>query len=121
MDDRHSVTALTKSPCLGNASRVKRYKNSHIFIITICIFGIFAELEDKLVYMLYQRSVEEGTLTRQDPVLSPKTLYRTAAPPSGYETENSTHYLKMASSELSSFIAISLIIKTTYRCHLTVK
>ena len=68
-----------------------------------------------------QRSVEEGTLTRQDPVLSPKTLYRTAAPPSGYETENSTHYLKMASSELSSFIAISLIIKTTYRCHLTVK
>ena len=69
----------------------------------------------------YQRSVEEGTLTRQDPVLSPKTLYRTAAPPSGYETENSTHYLKMASSELSSFIAISLIIKTTYRCHLTVK
>ena len=69
----------------------------------------------------YQRSVEEGTLTRQDPVLSPKTLYRTAAPPSGYETENSTHYLKMASSELSSFIAISLIIKTTDRCHLTVK
>ena len=71
--------------------------------------------------MTDQRSVEEGTLTRQDPVLSPKTLYRTAAPPSGYETENSTHYLKMASSELSSFIAISLIIKTTYRCHLTVK
>ena len=70
---------------------------------------------------LIHRPVVEGTPTRQDPVLSPKTLYRTAAPPSGYETENSTHYLKMACSELSSFIAISLIIKTTYRCHLTVK
>ena len=41
IDDSHSVSALTKRHGLGNASRVKRYKNSHIFIITICIFGIF--------------------------------------------------------------------------------
>ena len=46
MDDSLSVIALTKRPCLGNASRVKRYKNSHILIVTIGIFGIFAELED---------------------------------------------------------------------------
>ena len=81
--------------------------------------SVVIELRAYIIYI--QRTVVEGTPTRQDPVLSPKTLYRTAAPPSGYETENSTHYLKMACSELSSFIAISLIIKTTYRCHLTVK
>ena len=40
------IAAMLRHTCLGNVSRVKRYKNSHISIITLCIFGISAELED---------------------------------------------------------------------------